>query len=360
MNESYEISVTSKDYNTDFFLEIIKWYEINNSDTIIIVWNHNDEIVFATKSLSKFIKYNSIISTVWYNYFPDENVQQVINHFKNSKEKLVIPNINYTRASEDKTYNYDYKCTVDQFHFKNDIFYICKFKEITDIQYLKKVFLDSETLLSAAELSAGLVHEIRNPLTSIKGLIQLAQHEGTEKEKYYQIMLNEVENLERITSELLYMAKPFTTNFVVSSIEEIIEDVLFLMSAQLNMTNIQFILNLEKNLKIKCNPSQIKQILINLIKNGSEAMKMKGHLHIASYTNNHQVVIEVIDQGEGIPQDKIREINQSFYTTKPAGNGLGLMMSQLILDIHQGELEVLSEQNKKTVFRIKLPLITTD
>lgn len=356
MNGSYEIKNNLKSSNQKFLKEIVNWYESNNTDTIIMIWDQNNKIVHATKLLSRLIRINSINNTRWYNYFPHENVQQITNHFKYSKEKLVIPTIKYLCFENKKSFDYEYNCIVDQIYIEDNLYFICKLKEITDLNHLKNNILDSEKLLSAAEFSAGLVHEIRNPLTALKGFIQLVQGGVRQKEKYYDVMIEEVEKLEKITSELLHTAKPFTNKFIDISIEDIIQDVLFLMNSQSIMKNIQIILNLEKGLQINCNPSQIKQIFINLIKNGSEAMNMNGHLQINSYKTENMAVIEVIDQGEGIPLDKIKELKKPFYTTKSDGTGLGLMITQHILDIHQGELEVFSELNKKTVFRIKLLL----
>lgn len=322
-----------------------------------MIWNQNNKIVHATKLLSKLSRSkNSVINTHWYEHLPSENVLQITNHYKHSNEKIKIPTIKYKYFNNKESINYEYSCIVDQIHIDEKMFYICKLKEITDINHLKNIILDSDKLLSAAEFSAGLVHEIRNPLTALKGFIQLVQAGVQQKEKYYEVMIEEVEKLEKITSELLHTAKPFTNKFIVISIEDIIRDVLFLINSQAIMKNIHIILDLEEDLEINCNASQIKQILINLIKNGSEAMHMQGDLHICSYKAGNMAVIEVIDQGEGIPLDKIKEINKPFYTTKSDGTGLGLMITQHILDIHQGELEVFSELNKKTVFRIKLLL----
>lgn len=354
MNGTNEVGISSAIKNHDLLSGIIRWYENNNMDTIVIVWDHSDKVVHRSKLLADFINDKSDLNQLWFNYFPYKNVQKIIEHFNTSSEKLVFPNINYTSTANKEAIVHDFKCTVDQFVLNEEVYFICLLQDITDFNHLKNVILDSEKLLSAAEFSAGLVHEIRNPLTSLKGFIQLVQAGVKQQEKYYQVMIDEVEKLEKITSELLHMAKPFSNKLTIVSIENIIEDVLFLMKSQVVMKDINITLNLEGNLQIKCNPSQIKQIFINLIKNGSEAMKMKGNLEINSYSQRNIAVIEVIDQGEGIPEDKIKELNKPFYTTKSDGTGLGLMITQHILECHQGELEVISELNKKTTFRVKL------
>src|SRR5699024_8880922 len=212
-----------------------------------------------------------------------------------------------------------------------------------------------EKLIRAGQLSAGLVHEIRNPLTSLKGFLQLVQAGVEQKEEYYKVMIGEIDKLEKITSELLQMAKPFKGKKKTEHVSKMIDDVLFIMSTQSAMKNIHFTIDLDDNLTTNCNAAQIKQVLINIIKNGAEAMHNEGNINIQTRLQNDYIAISITDEGEGMPDEFVEQLNNPFFTTKQGGTGLGLVITQHILEIHHGELKVETEENKGTTFTILLP-----
>lgn len=356
MTGSFEMNEQISVENEKFIYELYAWSQKNNSDIITIIWNTYDKIVYCCTYFSTLKRNTSIESDYWYDYFPQYYVENIKRHFMSCDYPYKIDSISFQDTSATEECRSEYTCIIDRLQIEDEEYYICQLKDIGEMSELKEIIMDSEKLLSSAEFSAGLVHEIRNPLTSLKGFIQLVQAGITQKEKYYEVMIQEVEKLEKITSELLHMAKPFNENKTLTSVEEMIHDVLFLMNSQTTMKDINITLQLEADLHIYCNPSQIKQILINLIKNGAEAMKMKGNIQINTQQTDDSAIIEVIDHGEGIPADKIKEINKPFYSTKAEGTGLGLMIIQHILDKHQGQLEVSSQIAEITQFRLRFPL----
>lgn len=344
-----------KAQNETFPKEVLNWYYNNNKDTMLIIWNIDHEIMYVSQQMEEYLneKMSNLIGKQWTTIMPEEQIIQISNHFEATTEKLHISNIILRKQDSDFSFN----AIVDKILIDDQKVYICKLKNITYMNELKKVLLDSEKLILAGQLSAGLVHEIRNPLTSLKGFLQLVQAGVEQKEEYYKVMIGEIDKLEKITSELLHMAKPFKNNKKNESIHEMIKDVVFIMSTQMDMKDIHFTLDLEDNLHYFCNASQIKQVLINLIKNGAEAMNKSGTIMINSRIEDNQIAIDIIDEGQGMSDEIVQELNNPFFTTKPDGTGLGLVITHHILEMHNGLLKVSTDENKGSIFTILLPLV---
>lgn len=340
-------------YNSTFSTEVMNWYYNNDQDTIIIIWNKRNEIIYVSELIEDYFDYNvsDLIGRAWTILLPDKQVKRINEHFEEEKNKLHIPNI----VIPSKNGNSSFNAIIGTIEIKGESYYICKLRNITYMNELKQVLIDSEKLVLAGQLSAGLVHEIRNPLTSLKGFLQLVQAGVKQKEEYYKVMIGEIDKLEKISSELLHMAKPFKGIKKTEAIRTLIDDVLFIMSTQTDMKDVHFTLELMDDLVSHCNAPQIKQVLINLIKNGAEAMEKQGTLKIKTRKENEFVAIDVIDEGEGVPDEIVNDLNNPFFTTKQEGTGLGLVITHHILDLHQGELKVSSEQGKGTTFTILLP-----
>ncbi|WP_346726687.1 ATP-binding protein [Bacillus suaedaesalsae] len=233
---------------------------------------------------------------------------------------------------------------------------VVTFIDITERRNSEDIILKSEKLSLAGQLAAGIAHEIRNPLTSIKGFLQLIG-DGYEKETYIQIMSDELIRIESIVSELLLLAKPQDVNFKPELVGLIITDVISILETQANMNNTQLLLDIqEENLFINCDSNQMKQVFINLVKNSVEALPTGGVVEVGVKVAGNYIEISVKDNGVGIPLEKINQIGQPFYSTKEEGTGLGLMVSFNIIQNHQGTVKVESERNKGTTFTITLPI----
>lgn len=235
-------------------------------------------------------------------------------------------------------------------------------REITERIYAEEALRKAETMNVVGELAAGVAHEIRNPLTALKGFVQLFRTQVHNAEQcnleYINIMLSEIDRIESIISEFLILAKPQTLNFQLTDLTSLVKKTVALFDTQAILNNVQIHLQIiEQVPHIHCEENQIKQVLINLLKNATEAMPDGGNIHI----NLHQegdahVKISVKDEGTGIPGDRLEQLGQPFYTTKEKGTGLGLMVSYRIVKHHQGDIKVTSEENIGTQFDILLPI----
>ncbi|WP_349408865.1 PAS domain S-box protein [Pseudalkalibacillus sp. SCS-8] len=231
-------------------------------------------------------------------------------------------------------------------------------RDITDEKRSEELLRRSEKLTVVGELAAAVAHEIRNPLTSIKGFIQMLENGVPEKELYYQIVLSELDRIEQIISELLVLAKPQSICFQKKKIGNLITHVLKLLEGQANLHNIQFNMDLEAGSEmINCEENQLKQVFINLIKNAIEVMPNGGTITVTcKKAEKNNLLIRIVDEGPGIPKDRLSRLGEPFYTTKEKGTGLGLMVSFKIIKDHQGSMHFSSTVKKGTTVDVLLPL----
>jgi two-component system sporulation sensor kinase A len=230
-------------------------------------------------------------------------------------------------------------------------------RDITERKRMEEALRKADTLSIAGNLAAGVAHEVRNPLTVIRGFIQLFKQQDNENSHYFDIILKEVDRIEFIISEFLMLSKPQSVTYKENSIQKIIQHTVALFETQAIMKNIEIIAIYDDNLPlIECEENQLKQVFINLLKNAMEAMPAGGAITVEVKRREEGIVIFFTDQGCGIPVEKISKLGEPFYTTKEKGTGLGLMVSYNIIKNHKGKIKVTSTPGEGTSFEIFLPL----
>ncbi|SFS65493.1 PAS domain S-box protein [Paenibacillus sp. BC26] len=231
-------------------------------------------------------------------------------------------------------------------------------RDITEWKAAQEHMKNAEKLSVAGQLAAGIAHEIRNPITSIKGFVQLMKAGFGEKQMYFDIMTSEIDRIELILSELLILAKPQTIKYERKDIRVLLSQVMTLLDSQANLNNIQFTTEYKPGVThLYCDENQLKQVFINFIKNSIESMPNGGNIIIQIKSDTDQELsIRLIDEGCGIPKEVLSKLGLPFYTTKDTGTGLGFMVSKKIIENHAGRIKVESEVDKGTVIEIILPL----
>lgn len=231
------------------------------------------------------------------------------------------------------------------------------FRDITEKLELQEQLRKSDTLNVIGELAAGIAHEIRNPMTALKGFIQLLQGEIKGHKMYFQVIMSELKRIDSIINEFLILAKPQAVQYQQKDIRTILRETVDLLSAQAVLHDVQFRTNYHSNSRIICEPNQLKKVFINIIKNAIEVMHNGGFITInVIETNDHYVHISIKDEGTGMDEEKMKRLGEPFYTTKDRGTGLGLMVSYKIIEEHDGYIEVESNLGVGTTFHIYLPL----
>lgn len=328
-------------------------------DCITIIWNEKNEIILVTKPIENYfnVSLDQVINKSWHFIFPTHIVQQIRAHFNQSSEILYIPELIITDKDNAPIY---FTITVELVETECERFYICNMSDITRKRNLEATLSRVEKLLLSAQLSANIVHEIKNPLTSIKGFLQLIQAGVEHREEYFQVLINEIEKIENLTYELLQMANPNKDNKQAISVQQLIHDVMFLMKTQSTMKLMSFEIVGDLDVLIYCNPNEMKQVLINLILNGADAMDRKGTITIKVENERDSVKIKIIDQGHGMSKEVMERIFDAFYTTKEKGTGLGLVVTKHIIEKHHGKLSISSVENEGSTFEIQLPILLTN
>ncbi|MGE6549522.1 ATP-binding protein [Bacillus mycoides] len=218
---------------------------------------------------------------------------------------------------------------------------------------------ETENLAVIGTMSTTIAHEIRNPLTALKGFTQIQKERNPEDTISYEIMLQEIERINGFVSELMLLGKPKPTNYEWCNIGEILLYVVQLMESYATQYKVKFHLQVDGNLPvINGDDKQLKQVLLNIIKNGIESMPGGGNIRILAYEKaGENLCISVEDQGLGIENEKIEKIGKAFYTTKENGTGLGLMITYKIIEEHQGSIAIESSMGIGTKVEIYLPTV---
>lgn len=233
---------------------------------------------------------------------------------------------------------------------------------VSEQAFLSRHLSQRGKLAMIGELAAGTAHEIRNPLTSIKGLIQLIEQRFPQDDSARQhifIILKEIEQINSIIKELLLLARRTTPNLSFASLPAMLDQVLLLVEGETNIQGINIIKDYNDQLPLMIlDEDQIKQVFLHLATNAIYAMPTGGELKVsAKYIENKKVItVSFSDTGIGIKKETISRLFQPFFTTRPEGTGLGLPVSYQIVDNHGGKLSVNSEPGKGSIFTVTLPL----
>lgn len=232
-----------------------------------------------------------------------------------------------------------------------------KIRQLKDTQ---ERLIRSERLAVIGNMAAYIAHEIRNPLVTIGGFartIMRTPHEDNQIKQSASIIIEEVSRLERILANIMDFSKPVEFIKVLSQINEILENTCSLMDPYFNKGRIHVTKKFDTTIpKIVIDPTQIKQVFLNLIKNAVESMPDGGMLTIETTMENEYVKIDIIDTGEGMTNEVMQNIFVPFFTTKVDGTGVGLAVSQKIVDDHGGYIKVKSTLHEGSTFSVYLPM----
>jgi two-component system sporulation sensor kinase A len=232
-------------------------------------------------------------------------------------------------------------------------------KDISCLRKTEELLRKSEKLSVAGQLAAGLAHEIRNPLTSLRGFLQLLQSDLNHRNKhYFDIMLAELDQINFIVSEFLAVTRPETIHFNHSDLKSILQSVFELLKTHGMLYGAELQLVFKTDIvPIICSRMHLRQLFINLIKNSIEAIQREGIVRIeVSMPDQEHIQIAIIDNGIGIPEACMKQLGEPFFTTKEKGTGLGLMMCYKIVKSHQGKMTITSQEGQGTTIEVLLPI----
>jgi two-component system nitrogen regulation sensor histidine kinase GlnL len=245
--------------------------------------------------------------------------------------------------------------------------------DLSRVKELEKALRRRDRLSMLGVLAAGLAHEIKNPLGGIKGAAQLLDRELTEDsglKEFTSLMIRETERVNGIIEELMDLARPRPARMEEVQIARILSDVVFFQREAFRDKGIGFQLDLDPSIPpIPGDPNHLTQLFVNLVKNAAEAVEKNGSVEVIcriSHDFNFSkagslpapvIVVEVKDNGPGMPAEEVDRIFTPFYSTKAKGSGLGLAICQKIAEEHSALLNVASQPGQGTLFSVSIPFL---
>jgi len=237
-------------------------------------------------------------------------------------------------------------------------------RDITERLKTEELLRKSEKLAVVGQLSTAIAHEIRNPLTAMKGFMHLLKSTENKNNEYYiDIVLSEIERIDSITNEFMVLAKPQALDIKTNDLNVLMRQIVMILQPQAMMNNIQITTEFTSDTSfVLCEGNQLKQVFINILKNAIEASPIGGEvlIQIEYIPDINQVNIRFIDYGCGIEKERLPYLGEPFYSIKENGIGLGLMICYKIIEKHQGKIFIESEVGKETTVNINLPISTLE
>lgn len=244
----------------------------------------------------------------------------------------------------------------------NQISYTIVIKDMTETKRLEEEAKRNEKLSAMGELASGVAHEIRNPINAIGMIAQRLNKEFTttsnqnEYSDITQLLRTEVNRINKIITQFLSYAKPIELNSNPVNIKSLFDEVYQLFEDQAKQKGIRIIKTYSDSIIIKIDRDLIKQSLMNILQNAIDAVRYNGEVNLKYLKVRNDAIIEISDNGAGIPDEQQKKVFDLYFTTKKDGNGLGLTISQKIILQHKGSISFISKLKKGTTFKIILPI----
>jgi two-component system sensor histidine kinase HydH len=240
--------------------------------------------------------------------------------------------------------------------------YVILFKDLTEVRSLRTEIERSQRLASVGRLAAGVAHEIRNPLSSIKGFATYFKERyknAPEDQQTANIMIQEVDRLNRVVGQLLEFARPVIVKPKLTDLNAFVNESIKLVEQQAVEKKITIKTNNSTRVeKLRIDSDRVNQVLLNLYLNAIESMEAGGELNVDLSANNetNEIEISVSDNGCGIPKKDLAKVFDPYFTTKSSGTGLGLAIAHNIVEAMAGTIKVKSDPGKGTTVTIKIPI----
>ncbi len=317
----------------------------------IVVFDGYDRIIEYNRAAEKILDRKLYLEEKWDNLSLQE--QYELKGFESAKKgKLVTNNQTFLTDNREFYINYSFIPIGD-----SNEGVILLLNDITNIKKYQEMASYNDKMQALGELSAGIAHEIRNPLTSINTFIDLIPYK-IEDEKFREelvvITKKEINRMNELITQLIDYTKPVAGKPTLFLLDEALKEVLILFSNQFSKNGISVVKNIESTW-VFADKSQIKQVLVNIILNSIEAVEEGGEIHITILNRNGKGIIEIEDNGCGIAEEYMDKIFQPFFTLKPQGTGIGLAVTHKLIEENKGTIFVNSKKNHGTKINISLP-----
>lgn len=234
--------------------------------------------------------------------------------------------------------------------------------KLENIRRMEALEFQVEKSHAVAELAASVAHEIRNPITVIRGFMQLLPRRSADPKahEYAQLTVEEVDSVETIIGEFLNLAKPHTTKQEKCNLSHVLRSVYMLACGRAEYNSVDVFFDVAEDCMVLGDGIQLKQAFLNLCANAIEATPKGGRLTISAACAEDKVVVKIKDNGQGIPSDHLKRLGEQFFSTKANASGIGLAVTYRIVKKHRGKIDVVSSVGEGTEFTVTLPLYRED
>lgn len=296
--------------------------------------------------------------------YREEHDAYIQNYLKTGNKKIIGIGREVVGLRKDGT-TFPMRLSVSEVKLGKRILFTGIARDISEQKSLQDQILQSERLAIIGKMAAKVAHEIRNPLSSISLNAELLEdeiqsYENIDKKEALVLlnsMIREIDRVTSLTDEYLQFSRLPEPHPIKGDLVELIRDSMELLVKELSRKKIKFEFKYpQRATQVRYDRAQMRRVLLNIIRNAIEAMPKGGKLTIEIDKAEHHALIDIIDTGIGIPEEKVAQIFDPFFTTKDFGTGLGLTISQQIIQEHGGSIHCQSQLDQGTTFRIELPL----
>jgi len=340
-------------------------YEAALNSTLdgIVVCDMEHKPLFINRSAEKMFRLVS-----WTQEFPlweqlnDDNLADFFRKALTADENVLNRELSLNRPGGTRIVGINISALLSDGKISGNLIHL---EDVTDKRRREAQLRRAESLAALTTLAAGVAHEIKNPLASIRiqlGIIRrILEKNCTKKTEsiFHNISLveQEIDRLNSIVVDFLFAVRPMDITLILDRAEEVIDEVVELMRHEAEDQHIRIVTQIEPNLPdVMIDRKNLKQALLNIVKNAIAAMPDGGVLTISASVKNDELQIAVSDTGIGIPEELMTKIFEPYFTTKESGTGLGLTITFKIVKEHNGEITVESTPSKGSTFTIHLPL----
>ncbi len=226
-------------------------------------------------------------------------------------------------------------------------------RDMTERHKTEELLRNTEKLVVAGQLAVGIAHEVRNPLTTVRGLLQYSR--SRVEPAHYDLIMSELDRMNLIVSEFMILGKPEAPLHRPIDARAVLRELLAIFETQASRNGVEIVATGVGELPLSGDPNQLKQVYMNVLKNAMDALPFGGRIDIRFEATDGERRIRFADNGKGMSEDTLRRIGEPFFTTKPDGNGLGMMIVKRIVASHGGRLSIESEVDRGTVVELTFP-----
>ncbi len=232
-------------------------------------------------------------------------------------------------------------------------------RRTSEVERLRREVAESEHLAAVGRLAGSVAHEVRNPLSALRGLVQFLAKDaepGSRKAEYADVAVSEVDRLERVVSSLLEYTRPREPRRVSMDLAESLSGTVTIMRDDPRAQGVELNLELAEGLpQVSADPDQVRQLVMNLLVNALEALDGKGAVTVSAGMRGGRVEVSIADDGPGLPEGEAEQVFDPFFSTRQRGSGLGLAIARRIARAHDGELSAANRPEGGAVFTLSLP-----